>query len=123
MPSAREDYLLRLIQQLGGALARLRERLSGPRASLEADDIAREADTEIVRLLGPQALLLQQLDPTSAVRIVADPQRVAFWVAFLRVQAEAHRQGGRVDAAQRAEVRAAAIEQAAKALWSEVPNA
>ena len=123
MPSAREDYLLRLIQQLSGALARLRERLSGPSAGMEAEDIARDAGREITRLLGPQALLLQQLDATSAVRIVADPQRVAFWVAFLRVQAAADRLRGRVDAAQRTEVRAAAIERAAKVAWSEVPNA
>ena len=123
MPSAREDYLLRLIQQLAGALGRLRERLSGPTAGVEADDIAREAGTEIMRLLGPQALLLQQLDATSAVRIVADPQRVAFWVAFLRVQAEARRVRGDADAAHRVEVRASAIEQAARLAWPEVPHA
>src|SRR5919199_6282197 len=114
MPSAREDYLLRMIRQLAGALARLRERLAGPTAVADADDIAREAGAEIVRLLGPQAPLLQQLDATSAVRIVADPQRVGFWVGLLRVQAESHRLRGRVDAAQRAEARAAALEQAAK---------
>ena len=123
MPSAREDYLLRLIQQLAGALGRLRERLGGPTAVVEADDVAREAGAEISRLLGPQAPLLQQLDAASAVRIVADPQRVALWVAFLRVQAEAHRLRGGVDAAQRVEARAVALEHAAKAAWSEVPNA
>jgi hypothetical protein len=123
MPSAREDYLLRLIQQLGAALGRLRERLAGPTASVEAEDVEREAGKEITRLLGPQAPLLQQLDAASAIRIVADPQRVAFWVAFLQVQVDALRARGRTDAAQRLAARAMTLEQAARAAWPEVPNA
>lgn len=116
MPSAREDYLLRMIQRLAAVLARLRERLSGATAVADAPDVEREAGAAIVSLLGPQASLLQHLDSTSAVRLVADADRVALWIAFLRVQAEAQRASGRVDAADRLTARATELEQAARAL-------
>jgi hypothetical protein len=115
MPSAREDYLLRMIQQLGEMLRRLRERLTGKVDAGEAVEIEREAGQAIVTLLGPQASLLQQLDPASAVRLVADAHRVALWVGFLRLQADAQRASGRADAADRLAARAAALEQAAPA--------
>jgi hypothetical protein len=118
VPSAREDYLLRMIQQIAAIVARLRERLSGTTASAEASDIEREAGAAITNLLGPQGSLLQALDPASAVRLVADAERVALWVALMRVQAEAHRVAGRSDAGDRLAARADAIEQAARAVWS-----
>jgi hypothetical protein len=117
MPSAREDYLLRMIQQLGVVLARLRERLTGETAGAEAAEIEREASGAIATLLGPQGTLLQQLDPQSAVRLVGDPDRVAMWIAFMRVQAEAQRASGHADAADRLAARAAALEQAAAVAW------
>jgi hypothetical protein len=117
MPSAREDYLLRLIQQLGEVLRRLRGRLAGKVDTADAAEVEREAGQAIVTLLGPQAPLLQHLDPASAVRLVADADRVAMWGSFLHLQADAQRAGGRVDAADRLTARAAALEQAARALW------
>jgi hypothetical protein len=116
MPSAREDYLLRMLQQLAAMLARLRERLIGA-SGAEATEVEREAGGAIVTLLGPQAPLLQQLDATSAVRIAGDAERVALWTAFLRVQADAQRASGRLDAADRLAARATALEQAARAAW------
>jgi hypothetical protein len=113
MPSAREDYLLRLIQQMAAVVARLRERLMGPSAGIEAADIEREAGAAITTLLGLQATILQQLDPASGVRLVADRERVALWIALMRVQAEALRASGRVDAADRLTVRADVMERAA----------
>jgi hypothetical protein len=117
MPSAREDYLIRLIQQLGEVLRRLRARLTGEVTAGDAVEVEREAGGAIVTLLGPQAPLLQQLDATSAVRLVGSAERVALWTAFLRVQAEAHRAGGRADAADRLAARESALEQAARAAW------
>jgi hypothetical protein len=115
MPSAREDYLLRMLQQLGVVLTRLRERLTGAMGGAEAAEVEREAGGGIATLLGPQATLLQQLDPQSAVRLVGDADRVAMWIAFMRVQAEAQRASGRADAADRLAARAAALENAARA--------
>jgi hypothetical protein len=110
MPSAREDYLLRMIQQLGVVLARLRGRLAGASAA-DLVEVEREAGAAIGKLLGPQALL-GQVDANTAVRLVADADRVAMWVAFLRVRSEALRAAGRVDAADRMEARATDLEAA-----------
>ena len=121
MPSAREDYLLRMIQQIAAVLARLRERLTGATAANDAADVEREGGAAIVSLLGPQASLLQQLDSASAVRLVADADRVALWVALIRVQADALRLRGRVEGSDRLTARAAALEQAAAAAWPQKP--
>jgi hypothetical protein len=117
MPSAREGYLIRLIQQVGEVLRRLRERLTGQASAGEAAAVEREAGAAIGTLLGPQAALLRQLDPASAVRLVADAHRVALWVALLRVQADAHRASGAADVADRLAARANALEHAARAEW------
>jgi hypothetical protein len=117
MPSAREDYLIRLIQQMGEILRRLRARLTGKVDAGDAAEVEREAGQAIAALLGPQASLLIQLDPTSAVRLVASADRVAVWVDFLRVQAAAQRAGGREAAADRLTARADALAQAARAVW------
>jgi hypothetical protein len=96
---------------LAVVLARLRERLTGTTAGAEATDVEREAGAAIATLLGPQATLLQQLDPASAVRLVGDADRVALWISFIRVQAAAHRAAGRADAADRLTARAKALDQ------------
>ena len=117
MPSAREDYLIRMIQQLGEVLRRLRQRLTGQVDGSDVAAIDREAGGAIATLLGPQAPLLQQLDAASAVRLVGDADRVALWVAFLRVQADARRADTRRsdsgEMADRLAARASALEQAA----------
>jgi hypothetical protein len=114
MPSAREDYLIRMIQQLGEVLRRLRQRLTGHVEANDAAAVDREAGAAIATLLGPQAPLLQQLDPASAVRLIGDADRIALWIALLRVQADArhadHHRGD--DSADRLITRAAALEQA-----------
>jgi hypothetical protein len=114
MPSAREDYLLRMIQQLGVVLARLRERLTGAAATTtDAAEVDREAYAAIGTLLGPQAAVLNQLDADSAARLLGDAERVALWVSFLRVRAEAQRAMGRLDVADRLAARAEGLEKAA----------
>jgi hypothetical protein len=114
MPSAREDYLIRMIQQVGEILRRLRQRLTGKVDASDAAEIDREAGAAIATLLGPQAPLLQQLDAASAVRLVGDADRVGLWIALLRVQADARRadtgRGDREAAAERLAARALALE-------------
>ena len=112
MPSAREDYLLRMIQQLGVMLARLRERLTGKLTQTDAEEVDREAYTAIGTLLGPQAAVLNQVDADSAARLLGDPDRVALWVGLLRVRAEAQRALGKNDGAGRLAARADALEKA-----------
>lgn len=113
MPSAREDYLLRLIQQMAALARRLRERLAGGGAD-EAAGVEREAADAITTLLGPQATLLHALDAGSAVRLAGGAERVGAWIALLRLQADAARARGEGDRATRLEARVAALEQAGR---------
>jgi hypothetical protein len=118
MPSAREDYLLRLIQQLAALARRLRERLTGAGGD-EAADVEREAADAVTSLLGPQAALLHALDAGSAVRLAGGAERVATWITLLEVQADAARARGEGDRAERLAARAAALGQAARAHYGD----
>ena len=118
MPSAREDYLLRLIQQMATLARRLRERLTGG-SSDEAADVEREAADAVATLLGPQGTLLHALDAASAVRMAGGAERVAAWIALLRVQADAVRVRGDADRAARLDARVAALEQAGRAYFGD----
>ena len=114
MPSAREDYLIRIIQQVGEVLRRLRQRLTGQVDPSDAAEIDGQAAVAITMLLGPQGPLLQQLDAASAVRLIGDADRAALWIALLRVQADARRADSqrRDDSADKLAARAAALEAA-----------
>jgi len=114
MPSAREDYLLRLIQQMATLARRLRERLAGGGGD-EAAAVEREAADAVATLLGPQGTLLHALDAASAVRLAGGAERVAAWIALLRVQADAARARGDGDRVARLGTRIASLEQAAHA--------
>lgn len=114
MPSAREDWLLRLIQQMAALARRLRERLTGA-GDDEAAAVEREAADAVATLLGPQAPLLHALDAGSAVRLAGGAERVAAWIALLRVQADAARTRADADRAARLDTRIAALEQARRA--------
>ena len=118
MPSAREDYLLRLIQQMASLARRLRERLRDGDES-EANDVEREAGDAIAELLGPQGRLLGAIDPSSAVRLAGGAERVAAWIALLRVQAESRRARDDSAAAARLEARATALEREGKAAFGD----
>ena len=118
MPSAREDWLQRLIQQMATLARRLRERLTGASES-DAADVEREAGDAIGTLLGSQATLLQALDPASAVPLAGGAERVVAWIALLRVQADARRARGDDAHAARLDIRAAALERAARAHFGE----
>ena len=119
MPAAREDYLIRLVQQIAAVLCRLRERLTGAAAAGQAARpeemaaIEREAEDAIRMLLGPQAALLERIDPASAVALVGDADRVALWVALLRLRADVAQARGDVPRAADRGARATALERVA----------
>lgn len=112
MLTERRDYLLRLIQQAGAAARRLRELLTG--VGVDAGEVSREADQAISALLGggPQAQLLERVDPDTAVRLVGDKERLRVWIDLLRVQAKALHAAGSDGQAHGVEARAAALEAA-----------
>jgi hypothetical protein len=109
MPSARDDYLIRLITQAAAALRRLRERLRDGGAP---EEVAREARGAVAELLGAQAGMLALLDPGSAATLLGDPERVRVWAGLIRVEAEAAAQGGDRARAAALDARAAALERA-----------
>lgn len=96
MPSARDDHLLRLIQQAAAALKLFRERLLRGEAT---DLLSRDISVAISALLGPQRPLLERLDGWSAANLVGDPERVQLWSELLALQSKAdHTAGHRANA-------------------------
>lgn len=108
MPGARDDYLLRLIQQVAATLRRLREMASG---GALPEDTMRDANAAIGELLGPQRAMMEMLDAKSASALVGDYERLELWVALLRLQADAARKINSVVQADKLEARATALEQ------------
>ena len=85
MPAARDDYLLRLIQQAAAALRHLRTRLGG---GASAEEVSRDADEAIGTLLGPQRAMLERLDAWSAANLLGDADRVLVWSDLVALQAD-----------------------------------
>lgn len=85
MASARDDYLLRLIQEAAAALRRLRTRLGGGES---AEEVSRDADAAIETLLGPQRATLERLDAWSAANLLGDADRVMVWSDLVALQAD-----------------------------------
>lgn len=110
MHSERQDYILRLIEQLGAVLRRLLEMLGLGRAS--APQVVREAQAAQEVLLGPLAISAPLVDAPAAVRLMNDPRRVTLWVEFLRVEAAAMRLQDEPERAAALEARADALESA-----------
>jgi len=91
MPGARDDYLLRLIQEAAAALRRLRGRLGGGES---VNDVARDADAAIGSLLGPQRAMLERLDAWSAANLLGDADRVLVWSDLLTLQGDLREAAG-----------------------------
>lgn len=103
----REDWIERVIEQLGAVVTRLAARLGvGAPAAAE---VIREAKAAQGELLGPLAESLPRVDAASAVRLLRDPRAVALYVDLLRVEASARRLDGDEAAAAALEARAAAL--------------
>ena len=107
MPGARDDYLLRLIQQVAATLRRLRERVTD---GAPADETVREAGAAIGELLGPQRSLMEMLDAKSASALAGDYERLELWVQLIRLQADAARATNDVARADKLSARANALD-------------
>lgn len=110
MHSEQQDYILRLIEQLGAVLRRLLEMLGLGRVA--APQVVREAQAAQEALLGPLAISAPLVDAPAAVRLLNDPRRVTLWIEFLRVEAAALRLQEEEGRAAALEARAAALERA-----------
>ena len=102
MPSARDDFFNRTIREVAETVRRIRARLDG---GDPVDDVLPEVRAAEGTLLGGRGALLRMLDARSAVQSL-DPDAARVWVALLRLEADAHRRGGREEAARAVEARA-----------------
>lgn len=107
MPGARDDYLLRLIQQVAATLRRLRELMTG---GALPEETMRDANAAIGELLGPQRALMEMLDAKSASALVGDSERLELWIALIRLQADAARKANSNVQADKLDARANALE-------------
>ena len=108
--SSREDYLLRILRQMGAVLARMLGQKDGGRVQ-EALQTLDDAEGE---LLGPQADVVPRVDSATAAHILSDPQRIAAWARLLHERADLLRLAGDEAGAALASTRAAEL--AAQAL-------
>ncbi len=106
MPAARDDYILRLIQQVANALRRFRERLG---KGDSAEEVSRDVGAAVGTLLGPQRMLLERLDGWSAANLLGDSERVQLWSELLQLQSDLERAAGRDVSADTLAARAAAL--------------
>jgi hypothetical protein len=106
MPGARDDYLMRLIQQVAATLRRLRERVGD---GALPEETSRDAGAAIGELLGPQRSLMEMLDAKSAAALAGDYERLELWVQLIRLQADAARDSNDTARADRLTARADAL--------------
>lgn len=109
MPSARDDYLLRMISQVAAAVARLRARLGGGATAEEIIPEIRAAERE---LLGSRGELLRSVDAATAAQLLGTPEAVRLWSALLRLEADALSAGGDAARAEPIAMRASQLDQA-----------
>ncbi len=113
MPAARDDYILRMIQQAAAAIRRFRSRLGSGEA---VDDVKRDAGEALGTLLGPQRAMLERLDGWSAANLLGDPERVHLWAELVRLQSDLERAAGHDAAANALAARAAELARHGKPL-------
>lgn len=110
------DLILRLIEQAGAAIARLRARLG--LGATEAERVVRDAEQAQAALFGQLWPSVRVLDPTSAAMLVGDARQLHAWLDLMRVQAAAYEQIGATEESQALTARADALERAAPSAQS-----
>lgn len=92
MALVQRDYILRMIEAIAAAIARiLRRRQSGDLAGAR-----REVDMASTELLGPIASVASRVDTQTAANLLGDGRRVAAWARLLAEDSDILREMGRV---------------------------
>jgi len=95
MSLVQRDYILRLIEAVAAAIARiLRRKESG-----DFIGARREVYIACTELLGPLAPVVMHADTHTAADLVGDPRRIAAWARLLAEDAELLRLLGQADGA------------------------
>lgn len=103
--SSRDDYLLRMIRELGAVVARMLGQKSGGQLHAAMQTLE-EGEGE---LLGPLAAVVPRVDSATAAHIIGDPQKIAAWARLLHERADLLRLAGDEAGAGLAAARAAEL--------------
>jgi hypothetical protein len=107
MPVSQSDYIMRMIEQLGAAMRRLREMLA--RGSPAAPDVVRGAADAQRELFGPLWPVLERVNAETAVSLIPDERQILLWVELMQLEASAGRLIGEEQRADGLESRAERI--------------
>lgn len=102
MSIVQRDYILRLIEAVAAALARIIRR----RDSGDFEGARREAQIATIEFLGPLASIVGSVDSRTAADLVGEGWRLSAWARLLAEDAETLRQMNQPEAAQRNDRRA-----------------
>jgi hypothetical protein len=102
MSIVQRDYILRLIEAVAAALARIIRR----RDSGDFEGARREAQIATIEFLGPLASIVGSVDSRTAADLVGEGWRLSAWARLLAEDAETLRQMGQPETAQRNDRRA-----------------
>lgn len=102
MALVQRDYILRLIEAVAAAIARIVRR----RDTGDLQGARREAQIATAEFLGPLASVVGSVDPRTAADLIAENWRLAAWAQLLAEDAITLRRMDRLDDAQRQEARA-----------------
>jgi hypothetical protein len=102
MALVQRDYILRLLEAVAAAIARIMRR----KESGDLPGARREVYIACTELLGPLAPVVMHADARTAADLLSDPRRVAAWARLLAEDAGLLRLLGQEDAAAATERRA-----------------
>lgn len=108
MRASRSDYILRLIEQLGAAIARLREKLVGAGAAA-ADEVMDETRQMQSELFGPLWEVISRVDARTAASLVPEQNKLLVWIELLEIEADAAEKAGAAATAAARRLRAAEL--------------
>ena len=98
----REDYLMKMVQQLTEYLVKIAKL----RDEGELDQALAAVDEALEALFGNDLVLLQQLDPLSAARMLSHPERIAAYARLLEEEASIYLKMGEIQLTERLRKRA-----------------
>jgi hypothetical protein len=87
MRATQSDYIMRMIEQLGAALRRLREMLA--RDASSATEVIQQVEAAQAALFGDLWPVLRQVTAKTALELVPDTRRVELWIDLLQVESRA----------------------------------
>jgi hypothetical protein len=96
MALVQRDFILRMIEAIAAAVARIVKR----KQSGDLAGARKEVHDAVTELLGPASAMVGMLDSRTAANVVSDPKRIALWARLLSEDADVLRLMGRTKEAE-----------------------